>query len=74
MSSITISYTLVFELNYAPNYKWTKCGKCFNTRTGRKIKQTYNCGCLGYNIQGKFKSLTYLRKNLVKISKVDCPF
>jgi hypothetical protein len=74
MSSMSVSYTLVFELNFAPNYKWTKCGKCFNTKTSRQIKQTYNSGCLGYNIQGKFKSLKYLRKNLVKIKTINCPF
>lgn len=74
MNTISINYTLVFELNFANNYKWTKCGKCFNTLTNRQIKQTYNSGCLGYNIKGKFYSLTYLRNQLVKIKKVEIPF
>lgn len=39
MNSILINYTLKFELSFAPQYKWTSCGKCFNVKTGRQIKQ-----------------------------------
>jgi hypothetical protein len=74
MNSISVTYTLKFELSFAPNYQWTSCGKCFNVKTGREIKQVYNNGCIGYSINGKFKSLKYLRSNLVKIVKLDCPF
>lgn len=74
MNSISITYTLKFELSFAPQYKWTTCGKCFNTKTGRCIKQVYNNGSIGYTINGKFKSLTYLRSKLIKIRPSDCPF
>ena len=74
MKSISISYTLKYELFFASNYRWTKCGKCFNIKTGRQIKQVYNNGCIGYSIKGKFKSLYYLRKHLIKIKENNCPF
>lgn len=74
MNSISVNYILKFELSFAPQYKWTSCGKCFNVKTGRQIKQVYNNGCIGYSINGKFKSLKKLRTQLVKIKEVNIPF
>lgn len=74
MSSITVTYTNKFELDFASEYKWTNCNKLFNNKTGREIKQVYNNGCLGYSIRGKFYSLTKLRKHLVKITNPLIPF
>ena len=74
MNSISVNYTLKFELSFASNYQWTSCGKCFNIKTGRQIKQVYNNGSIGYSINGKFKSLKYLRTQLVKIKVIKCPF
>lgn len=74
MSLISISYAVYWELTFAPNYQWTKCGKCFNSKTGRQIKQVYKNRCIGYNIKGKFHSLVSLRKHLRKIENKDCPF
>lgn len=48
------------------HYVFTTNKLCVNIRTGRVIKKVYNSGCLGYNIQGKFYSLTFLRANLTK--------
>jgi hypothetical protein len=73
MNYISINYALVYQLTFAKNYKWTKCGKCFNTKTGKELNQKYNSRCLGYYIKGKFYSLTYL-KHLEIIKKSDCPF
>ena len=70
MNKISINYTLKYELLFAPNYKWTSHGKCFNIKTGRQIKQVYNKGCIGYSICGKFYSLKRLRKLLTKIENV----
>ena len=67
MTSISINYTCNYELSFAPNYKFSHCGKCFNFKSGRQIKKVYNSGCIGYSIKGKFYSLTFLRKNLLKI-------
>jgi len=74
MSNISVNYTCVYELKFAPEYKWTKCGKCFNIKRGKELKQVYNSGCVGYNIRSKFYSLTYLRTELTKIRKIKLPF
>ena len=74
MNTISITYTVKFELDFARNYKFTENKECFNAKTGRRIKQVYKNGSIGYNIKGKFYSLTRLRKHLVKPVKIDCPF
>ena len=74
MNRISVNYTLIYELSTDNKYKWTKCGKCFNTKTGRELRKRYNSGCIGYYINGKFKSLTALRKQLVKIKETETPF
>lgn len=74
MNTISITYTLKYQLKFADNYQWTVCNKCFNVKTGRRIKQVYNNGCIGYSIKGKFHSLKYLRTQLEKIPKMECPF
>lgn len=74
MYTITVTYTLKYELDFAPEYKWTKCNKLFNTKTGREIKQTTSKGSIGYCIRKKFYSLTRLRQSLVRVKKSDCPF
>ena len=74
--NITISntYVLKWEHSEYDNYKWTKCGKCFNTKTNREIKKILNGRSIGFCINGKFKSLSSLRKNLIPIQKTECPF
>jgi len=74
MNTITITYTLKYRLKFAINYKWTKDGKCFNTKTSRQIKQTMNGGRIGYCIKGKFYSLKYLRTQLETIPREKTPF
>jgi len=74
MNRITISYAYNYEIDFAPEYIFTKCKKCFNLKTGRKIKQVYNSRCIGYNIRGKFYSLKSLRKHLIKPKLISCPF
>lgn len=41
MNSISIDYAVYWQIDFAPEYKWTRCGKCFNCKTGRQIKQVY---------------------------------
>jgi len=69
MRYISITYTLVWYLNFAPEYAWTKCGKCFNIKRQTQLKQVMQGGSVGYNIRGKFHTLKSLRKNLVKFEK-----
>ena len=74
MSYISISYAVLYQLDFANEYKFTKNKECFNNKTGRKIKQVYKNRCIGYNIRGKFYSLTKLKKHLVKPIKETTPF
>lgn len=75
MTSISVKYTLVWQLSFAPEYKFTKCGKCFNTKRGSQLKQCYNSGSIGYSIRSKFYSLKALRNSLEKIPiKEKLPF
>jgi hypothetical protein len=67
-------HTLIWELDFAPEYKWTKCGKCFNTKTGRQLKQVYQKRSIGFCIRSKFIPLTRLREHLKKIEKEHIPF
>ena len=74
MITISIIYTCKYQLKFATNYVWTTCNKCYNLKTQRLIKQVYNSGCLGYTINGKFKSLKYLRTQLELIPNIKIPF
>jgi len=74
MNTISIKYILKWKLSFAPHYKWSDDKHCFNCQTGKQIKQVYNNGCIGYNIQGKFYSLKYLKKEMRKIEQIKLPF
>jgi hypothetical protein len=74
MNTLTATYAYNWELDFAPEYKFTTCKKCINTKTGRQIKKAYNSRCLGYNIRGKFYSLTFLRQHLVRPKTIKIPF
>lgn len=63
---ITIKYICKYRLNFAQNYVFSG-DKCFNSKTNREIKQVYNNGSIGYNINGRFHSLKSLKPNLEKI-------
>lgn len=67
MIEISITYKCKYRLSFAQNYVWTTCGKCYNLKTARQLKQVYKSGMIGYVIQGKFCSLKKLRGQLEKI-------
>ena len=75
MTTITVTYTCKYRIKFAPHYVYTTCGKCYNQRSSKLIKQVYKSGCIGYIIDSKFYSLTKLRNFLEKIPKREyCPF
>lgn len=74
MNSITITYSIKYELDFADEYKWLNNNQCYNSKTGRIIKQIYNSGSIGYCIRRNFYTLSYLRKHLRKPQKEYCPF
>lgn len=47
---------------------------CYNTKSGRVLKQILKGSTIGYVIDGKFKSLITLRKELEVIPKEKYPF
>ena len=74
MITITVRYTCKYKISFAENYKFTTCGLCYNSKSGRLIKQVLKSNCIGYIIDGKFKSLTFLRTKLEKITVIKLPF
>lgn len=76
MQTITISktYTLIWSVKDAENYKVSKCGKVFNCQRGKEIKRCYVSGTVGYCINSKFTSLKNLRTKLIKIKNETLPF
>jgi hypothetical protein len=38
MQAITVTYTLVWVLDFAEEYGFTRCGKCFNRKRGKELK------------------------------------
>jgi hypothetical protein len=74
MTSISVNYALKWQCKFAPQYKWSKCKKLFNTRTGRQIRKVLNGGSIGYWIAGDFYTIDKLRDSLELIPKQHCPF
>jgi hypothetical protein len=71
---ITVNYIANYRLNFAPNYVFTKCGLCYNLKSGKLIKQVLKGSTIGYIVNSKFISLDKLRPNLENIEKNKCPF
>lgn len=75
-NSITIvnTYELKWTLSFAPEYQFTKCGKCINVKRGKEVRKILNGYSVGFCIKGKFYTLEKLRKSLTKIEDKICPF
>ena len=71
MQAITVTYTLFWVLDFAEEYGFTRCGKCFNIKRGKELKQAPQGGSIGYNIRSKFYTISRLKKHLVKLKIVD---
>lgn len=74
MPIITVQYTCKYQLKIAPHYWFTTNGLCYNTKSGRLVKQVLKSNCIGYVIDGKFRSLTFLKTQLEKIPVNKLPF
>ena len=75
MVEFTTKHIAKYRLKNAPNYVYSTDKICFNTKTGRVIKQILKGSTIGYIINGKFKSLSVLRSELELIPKKEyCPF
>ncbi len=75
MIEFTTKHIAKYRLKSNPNYIYSLDKICYNIKTGRVIKQILKGSTIGYIINGKFKSLDNLRKDLEIIPKKDeCPF
>lgn len=74
MTTITKSIIFKWKLDFAENYQWTTKNELYNTKTMRKINKTVNGYSVGYWIDKKFITIGNLRKHLVKIEHINCPF
>lgn len=74
MITISNTYNLKWQLSFAPEYKFTPCGKCINMKRGKEIKRVLVGYSVGYCIKGKFYTLNKLRGELQKITEIYCPF
>lgn len=74
MITISSTYDLKWQLSFANEYKFSSCGKCFNTKRGKEIKRVLVGYSIGFCIKGKFYTLNKLRNNLEKIQENKCPF
>jgi hypothetical protein len=72
MSTISISYTLKYQIKGHPQYQVTECRKVFNIKTGKQLKRCYNSGSIGYWIEGQWYNINTIK--LQKIEKTYCPF
>ena len=71
MLIFTIKYVAKWQLQNNQNYVFTKCGLCYNCKTGRLIKQVLKNQSIGYIINGKFFTLKTLKKQLQNIPKKE---
>ena len=75
MLEFTTKHIAKYRLKSNPNYVYSTDKLCYNTKTGRVINQILKGSTIGYVINGKFKSLDNLRKDLELIPKQEyCPF
>lgn len=63
-----------WELKFAPEYHFSKDGKCSNQKTGNEIRRVLKGYSSGYYVRGKFYTLSYLRTQLQRITKSKSPF
>ena len=69
--NFTCKYTLINHSNYVFVEKYNFL---VNLKSGRIVNQIMKGGSIGYIIEGKFKTLTYLKTQLTKIKKEKAPF
>lgn len=73
---------LVYQYNIVPkwniknegNYIVASDNNVYNLKTKKKLQMQLKGYTKGYYLSGKFYSLIQLRKSLVKIDKIKCPF
>lgn len=74
MIEFTVKYFAKYRLKNNQHYIFSTCGLCFNQKRGKLVKQITKGYTIGYLIDGRFKYLDRLRKELEIIPKNILPF
>lgn len=63
-----------WEIKGISGYGFGNDKALYNLQRGTKVKQTLKNGCVGYWIQGRFKSVNQLKPLLIRPKYFDVPF
>lgn len=74
MQTISVNYSLKWQLKNLSHYKISACGRMFNCKTGKLLKRTVNGSSIGYWISREFITLKELRTQIELIPKQISPF
>jgi len=74
MQSITYTIEIKWEIRGLEHYGFGTDKNLYNLKTGRRIKQCYNSGSIGYWLSKKFITLKALKTKLYKPKKETLPF
>lgn len=74
MSTIHITIRITWYIKGFESYGFGTDKNLYNLKTGRRLRQSYNSGSIGYWFGKKFKTLTSLRTLLYKPEKIKLPF
>jgi hypothetical protein len=72
--TIEIIIRIKWNIKGFDSYGFGEDKNLYNLKTGRKLKQSYNSGSIGYWFGKKFYSLTKLKKMLYKPIREYVPF
>lgn len=74
MTTITYTIEIKWHVRDYPVYGFGDDKNLYNLKTGRKLKQCYNSGSIGYWFSKKFVTLKSLKSKIYKPKKEYCPF
>jgi hypothetical protein len=66
---IATEVTCVFKFKHNPIYQFSEDLRCFNVLSERELKLVSVGNCLGFNIAGRFKSKSFIEKNLIRLKE-----
>lgn len=74
MTTITKAIEIKWTVKGVDGYGYGVDNNCYNLKTGRIIKQSYNNRSIGYWFGKKFYSVSFLRDNLIRHERPTAPF
>ena len=73
MLTISKTYKPKWQIKGMPEYQFAD-KKLFNVQRGKEINKVLNGYTLGYNLRGKFYSLSAIKNMIERIEEIECPF